>query len=150
MAEKKPAGEGKHRELPQLIFEAAPGGWQEVPPPQESDVAQALTNDIRRTIMQLLDRSAMREYKLVELVNRMLGKRYRESLIRYHLRKLRQANLVGLMPGKRPRSIIVYRKANIRLQVQARPEPIAEEIIEEFVPETPKEVAEELKKVFKK
>jgi predicted transcriptional regulator len=150
MVGKKITDTKKHREMPQLIFKESPTDWQTISGPREADVARAWTNNIRQVIMQLLDRSAMREFKLVKLVNQKLGKRYRESLIRYHLKKLKEAGLVGLMPGKRPRSTIVYRTANIRLQVQNRPKPTADEIIEEFIPETPADVAWELRKVFKK
>lgn len=132
---------------PKLVFE--PGeGWQTVEGGQAAELAKVLADPVRRAVLQLLDHGPMRQFELAQVVSRALGKRYGDSLLRYHLHPLERAGLVGFETDPRnPRSKLVYRKADVRLQVHPRGKP---PLKFRKLPKTPEEFVRELREALRR
>lgn len=133
-------------EVPKLVLEPS-DEWRTVEREKAAALARALADPVRRAVLQLLDHGPIRQFELAQAVSQALGKRYGDSLLRYHLRPLERAGLIGFEADpKNPRAKLVYRKADFRIQVLPREKPVLR--IRE--PRTTEEFVAELREALKK
>jgi len=113
----------KKSKAPKLVLKPS-DEWQTVEDDQAAALVKALDDPVRRAVLRLLDHGPMRQSELAQVVSRALGKKYGNSLLRYHLHPLERGGLVGFDadPGN-PRAKVVYRKADFRLQLRPRDRP---------------------------
>lgn len=141
----------KKVKVPKLIFEPTESEWQTLQDPRQVDVAKALANPVRRSILDELGPGAIRQFELAKRISKSTGKKYPASLLRHHLQQLERAELVGyevdLDMSKRVK--MVYRTADVRVQLRPRPKPMIE-LEGRRAPKTREEFSEELKRMLKK
>lgn len=117
-------------------FEARGEEWITVSEPQAIDVMSAQVDPVRRVAMELLDYGAMRKFELARYIHQILGRKYSRSLIQYHLKLLERAGLIGTTPDPESegKASLVYRSADVRVQLKPRPiPPRAPKIPEELI-----------------
>lgn len=111
-------------EAPRLFFKSVLGEWQTVTEAQATKLVHALDHNVRRTILGLLDaHGSVRKFKITELVNLELKTNYDDSTIQHHLELLEEAGLITSVPGKSKRSKIIYRAADVQVQLRKRTMP---------------------------
>jgi len=104
-------------EASELFIKPHVGEWQNVGEERAIELASAYSNDLRRTILKLLDKyGPMQKYKVTELINRELDADYRDATIQYHLRILENAGLIGTISSEGKRAKIMYRAGNIQIR----------------------------------
>lgn len=103
------------------------GGWKDVEKPL--DVFRALGHPIRKRIFELLDESPLQQSELQRILERESGKRIDPAGLLHHLKHLEDAGLIlkrEIREGK-IRKKLVYRAADLRVQLYRRPEAEVEE-----------------------
>jgi predicted transcriptional regulator len=115
----------RRRKAPTPVFEARAEEWKTVPDPQAVDVMHAQVDPVRRVALELLDYGAMRKFELARYIHQILGRKYSRSLIQYHLKHLERAGLIGTTPDleSEGKASLVYRSADVRVQLKPRPTP---------------------------
>lgn len=110
--------------------------WRSVGEKKAAELAHAYDNEIRRMILELLDRHGpMRKFMVTRLVNqefegRREDTRYQDVTIHHHLEILEKAGLIGSMHGEGKRAKIIYRAGDIQIRWRMRQPP-------KKLPETP-------------
>lgn len=69
--------------------------WHIVSHPKTIEVVQALSSPARIIILELLNDGPIRQYELAKLMRRVTGKKYDDTVLRYHLQQLARAGLIG-------------------------------------------------------
>lgn len=107
------------------VFESRAEEWKTVPEPQAVDIMHAQVDPVRRVALELLDYGAMRKFELARYIHQILGRKYSRSLIQYHLKLLERARLIGTKPDpdSQGKANLVYRTADIRVQLKPRSAP---------------------------
>jgi DNA-binding transcriptional ArsR family regulator len=119
--------------------------WQNVEGERLQNIAHALSDPIRCAILQVLEGGPIRQLELVNALSKLLGKNYGSAHIRYHLKLLQKAGLVGALPDPaNPRGKIIYKAADFRLQVRPREQPS----LQKWVPRTAEEFLAGLKEIL--
>lgn len=115
----------KRRKAPTPVFEARAEEWKTVPESQAVGVMHAQVDPVRRVALELLDYGSMRKFELAHYIHQILGRKYSRSLTQYHLKHLEQAGLIGTMPDPESegKASLVYRSADVRVQLKPRPTP---------------------------
>jgi len=96
-------------------------GWQAVPQPDE--VVRALLSKDRRMILYLLDQlGPIQQHKLQLLLRKINGKKYPDTVLLYHLKKLERAGLVGFKKDRElsTRIKIIYRAADFDIRLRSK------------------------------
>lgn len=118
------------------VFEARAEEWKTATESQAVDVMHAQVDPVRRVALELLDYGAMRKFELARYIHRILGRKYSRSLIQYHLKHLERAGLIGTIPDPESegKASLVYRSADVRVQLKPKPVPSrAPKIPEELI-----------------
>ena len=140
--------EVKKFKAPKLILEPGAEGWLTLERELQAEVTKALANPIRRDIYDELDAGPMQQSALAQRISGKLGKKFSNALLRHHLQQLERASLIGsqINPEVSGKAKIIYRKADVRVQLSPREMPavLAGE------PKTQEEFEAELKRAFKK
>lgn len=140
----------KRARVPKPFFEEE---WRTLPTEEAVRVMKACSSPIRSAILWVLDRQGpTRQFELTKAVAKVLArslgdryKRYDDASLRHHLRELEQAGLIGFERAG-PRQKVIYRTEALRLQLR----PIERAPPAERVPETLEEVAEVLRRIFRR
>ena len=136
----------KKSEASRLVL-AEGDGWQSVDEAKVAAVIRALDDPVRRAVLKLLDQGPIRQFELANAVSDALGKKYGNSLMRYHLKPLEQVGLIGFdADPNESRAKIVYRKSDYSIQLKPRPKPV----MRARKPKTPEEFADALKVALKR
>ena len=119
--------------------------WQSVEGERLQIIAHALSDPIRCAILRVLEGGPVRQLELVSALSKLLGKSYGSAHLRYHLKLLQKAGLVGTLPDPaNPRGKIVYKAADFRLQIRPREQPS----LQRLVPRTAEEFLAGLKEIL--
>jgi len=115
----------KRRAAPTPVFEKSTEEWATVLEPRAVDIMQAQADPVRRVALELLDYGTMRKFELARYIHQILGRKYSRSLIQYHFKLLEQAGLIGTAPDPETegKATLVYRSADVRLQLKPRAVP---------------------------
>ncbi len=86
---------------------------------------QAHVDPVRRLALELLELGAMRKFELARYIHRILGKKYSRSLVQYHLKHLEKAGMIGETPDpdSEIKASLVYKTADVRVQLKQKPAP---------------------------
>ena len=122
--------------------------WQELNSQQWGHVTKALANPVRCAIYDRLRESPMRQSVLAQYISRKFGTKFSSALLRHHLHLLEDAGLIDfeVNPRGSKRVKMVYRKADMRVQLRSQQKPT---VLEEAT-KTEEEFVAELKNAFKK
>lgn len=99
--------------------------WRTASDSEIAEFASAIDHPIRCKILECLGTKPVRQFELCEMLSRAMGrknrKRYRTSLVHYHLRKLELSGLVTttIVHGKK-RSKLIYRNVDYRVKFKFR------------------------------
>jgi DNA-binding transcriptional ArsR family regulator len=119
--------------------------WQSVEGERMQAIAHALSDPVRCAILRVLEDGPIRQLELVSALSKVFSKSYGSAHVRYHLRLLQKAGLVGAMPDPaNPRGKVIYKAADFRLQVRPREQPS----LQKWVPRTAEEFVAGLKEIL--
>jgi DNA-binding transcriptional ArsR family regulator len=96
------------------------GRW--VPVPNEKEVIRAVLNEDRQLIIQLLRKTGyVQQYKLQQLIRKQTGKKYPDTVLLHHLKKLFKAGLVGYIKDREPRARVtmIFLAADYRIKMDS-------------------------------
>ncbi len=68
--------------------------WRTVPQSKAIEVVQVLSSPVRAVILKLLERGPMRQYELAKIMREVTGKKYDDTVLRYHLQQLKRAGII--------------------------------------------------------
>lgn len=107
------------------VFDERAEEWKTVSELKAVDIMHAQVDSVRRVALELLDYGAMRKFELARYIHQILGRKYSRSLIQYHLRHLERAGLIGTTPDpdSQGKASLVYRSADVRVQLRPKPVP---------------------------
>jgi predicted transcriptional regulator len=142
--------EVKRPKTPKLVFDLAEEGWQVLSESQQVEVAKAIASPVRYNIYKELDAGPIRQFELADRLSKSLGKKYPQTLIRHHLKHLKQAGLIGFDTGSgvQGRAKIVYKAADVRIHLRPRAKPSIR--VPDRVPRTKEELEEGLRKILRR
>ena len=110
-------------------FKPSVSEWQGVSELKAAELVHAYDNEIRRLILELLDKHGpMRKFMVTRLINQALEDRgetarYQDVTIHHHLEILKKAGLIGAMQGEGKRAKIIYRAGEIQIRWRPRMRP---------------------------
>jgi DNA-binding transcriptional ArsR family regulator len=96
------------------------GQW--VPAPDEKEVICAVLNEDRQLIIQLLRETGyIQQYKLQQLIRKQTGKKYPDTVLLHHLKKLFKAGLVGYIKDREPRArmTMIFLAADYKIKMDS-------------------------------
>jgi len=68
--------------------------WRTGSPSKAIQVVQALSSPVRAVILKLLENGPIRQYELAKIMREITGKRYDDTVLRYHLRQLERVGII--------------------------------------------------------
>jgi DNA-binding transcriptional ArsR family regulator len=100
---------------PQLTERA--NNWRTVPPPKAIEVVQALSSPVRAVILKLLEKGPIRQYELAKIMREITGKKYDDTVLRYHLQQLRRAGIIDSQTDRNSAARVkkIYLAADVRV-----------------------------------
>jgi DNA-binding transcriptional ArsR family regulator len=78
--------------------------------PNAGEIIRAVSNEDRQLIIKILRENGgyIQQYKLQQYIRGQTGKRYPDTVLLHHLKKLYKAGLVGFMKDREPRARVTY------------------------------------------
>jgi DNA-binding transcriptional ArsR family regulator len=121
----------KKREITKLekpipVFKRGGPDWQAVELPQAAAAIHlALSDPIRATIFEFLDKGPIRQIDLARLLSEALGRKFDVSSIRHHLTLLKNAGLIAYRKfhGGQTKVKMIYRAIDVEVRTRKRRRP---------------------------
>jgi hypothetical protein len=98
------------------------GRWVSAPNPGE--IIRAVSSDDRQLIIKMLreaETGYIQQYRLQQLIRKQTGKRYPDTVLLHHLKKLFEAGLVGFIKDREPRARVtmIFLAADYRIKMDS-------------------------------
>jgi DNA-binding transcriptional ArsR family regulator len=99
-------------------------GERWVPAPDAGEIIRAVSNEDRQLIIKLLRESKsgyVQQYKLQQEIRKQTRKRYPDTVLLHHLKKLYDAGLVGFIKDREPRArvTVIFLAADYRIKMDS-------------------------------